>query len=518
MKEDFFSKFKDYNKELEKILEHKDFSKDTKNLLLSMFYKLEASYNDYYTVKKNCVKKQEYLENILDNIKNSNGIDLVKTNDEEFDKFKEKQYEIDLKLRKIKVIPNELALLSAILELNDFEIKLNEKYNLLRNSMPYLLNTAYDMENIEALRDFNAWSWNTLVKEIKDININLVYQNLKIALDCNIFGEIETENEYNDILKIIEDKLRKKYDEKDVEIFLKLIYKISVLKYTQISDNEKKRLLEEKENISIELNEIKDKKKYIDSLTKEKRRLNVELKEIDLILNSKVLLIKEFEERNSVLPDYKKMFSLSHLAEKLQKDRKKILNKIEVCNINMQPKNYLSNKHKLQEDYELLLDIEENTDVDIYKYIDKLQKIFLSKIFKAKIENSATKEELVNCMYELRYYNFLMYNKEKTIKDLRKFKLNIDELEEIIIKRFYASKIINAVSTNEKINIEIIKRIFELKIISLENIYIEIRKNKEIYELKIYDEKETLDTEYEFQLELGKKDKIKLNKKIKLFI
>ena len=91
MKEDFFSKFKDYNKELEKILEHKDFSKDTKNLLLSMFYKLEASYNDYYTVKKNCVKKQEYLENILDNIKNSNGIDLVKTNDEEFDKFKEKQ-------------------------------------------------------------------------------------------------------------------------------------------------------------------------------------------------------------------------------------------------------------------------------------------------------------------------------------------------------------------------------------------------------------------------------------------
>ena len=210
MKEDFFSKFKDYNKELEKILEHKDFSKDTKNLLLSMFYKLEASYNDYYTVKKNCVKKQEYLENILDNIKNSNGIELVKTNDEEFDKFKEKQYEIDLKLRKIKVIPNELALLSAILELNDFEIKLNEKYNLLRNSMPYLLNTAHDMENIEALRDFNAWSWNTLVKEIKDININLVYQNLKIALDCNIFGEIETENEYNDILKIIEDKLRKK--------------------------------------------------------------------------------------------------------------------------------------------------------------------------------------------------------------------------------------------------------------------------------------------------------------------
>ena len=42
MKEEFFSKFKDYNKELEKILETKDFSEDTKNLLLSMFYKLET--------------------------------------------------------------------------------------------------------------------------------------------------------------------------------------------------------------------------------------------------------------------------------------------------------------------------------------------------------------------------------------------------------------------------------------------------------------------------------------------
>jgi len=60
MKEDFFSKFKDYNKELEKILEKKDFSKDVKNLLLSMFYKLEISYNDYFFVKRNCKSKQEY--------------------------------------------------------------------------------------------------------------------------------------------------------------------------------------------------------------------------------------------------------------------------------------------------------------------------------------------------------------------------------------------------------------------------------------------------------------------------
>ena len=85
MKEEFFSKFKDYNKELEKILENKDFSEDTKNLLLSMFYKLEISYNDYFLVKGNCKTKQEYLENILENIKTSNSIEVIKSYNEEFE-------------------------------------------------------------------------------------------------------------------------------------------------------------------------------------------------------------------------------------------------------------------------------------------------------------------------------------------------------------------------------------------------------------------------------------------------
>ena len=55
MKEDIFSKFKDYNNELEKILENKDFSKDSKNLLLSMFYKLETSYSDYEIAKRKVI-------------------------------------------------------------------------------------------------------------------------------------------------------------------------------------------------------------------------------------------------------------------------------------------------------------------------------------------------------------------------------------------------------------------------------------------------------------------------------
>ena len=73
-KDKFFSKltFKDYNNQLEKILEKKDFSTNAKNLLLSMLYKIEASYKDYETVKIVVESKNEYIERILKNIEACN--------------------------------------------------------------------------------------------------------------------------------------------------------------------------------------------------------------------------------------------------------------------------------------------------------------------------------------------------------------------------------------------------------------------------------------------------------------
>ena len=56
-KKDFFSKLKNYNNRLEQILEKKAFSGDIKNLLLSMFYKIEVSYKDYEKVK--CSDKEQ---------------------------------------------------------------------------------------------------------------------------------------------------------------------------------------------------------------------------------------------------------------------------------------------------------------------------------------------------------------------------------------------------------------------------------------------------------------------------
>ena len=518
MKEEIFSKFKDYNKELEKILEKKDFSKDTKNLLLSMFYKLDISYNDYCTVKRKSKLKQEFLENILENIRNSNQIELVKPSDIEFEEFKNKGlYDIDLKLKKIKVVANELALLSAILELNNFQIHLNEEYNLIRNSMPYLLNTAYDMENVEVLRDFNAWSWNTLVKEIKDININLVYQNLKIALNQNLFNIMQKEKQYIDVIEFIYQELSKKYSEKTANKFIELFFKISILIYIEKSENENKRLSEEREILEKDLEEIKDKKSYIENTIEKKKRLTKELKQLDLIMNNRELLHEEYEKRNEKLSEYNKIFSISHLTEKMQKERRRILEKIDSCNKNIDPKIYVKNKNKLQKDFNLLKDISFDKTNNILKDIDKLQKIFLQEILLKKIEISDDKSEIIDCIYELRYYNFLPYTKELIIKDVKNFADDINIAKENIIKKLYDKKVINTISTNEKNDIEIIKNIFDLKIINLEDIYLQIRKKENTFFIKIYDEKETLETQIELNLEFNKKDKIKLNKKIKLF-
>jgi len=81
----------------------------------------------------------------------------------------------------------------------------------------------------------------------------------------------------------------------------------------------------------------------------------------------------------------------------------------------------------------------------------------------------------------------------------------------------FDNKIINTLSTNEENDIEITKKIFDLKIINMEYIYIEIRKVDDKYIISTYDEKETLETEIEINLRFDKKDKIKLNRKIKLF-
>ena len=56
---------KDYNNELEKVLEKKTFDENVKSILLSILYKIETAYADYKKVKQNVETKEEFVENII---------------------------------------------------------------------------------------------------------------------------------------------------------------------------------------------------------------------------------------------------------------------------------------------------------------------------------------------------------------------------------------------------------------------------------------------------------------------
>ena len=97
-KEDLFSKLniKDYNNQLENILENKSFSEDTKNILLNILYKIETAYDDYKKVKVNVDLKKELLEEIIEIIKeNCNEIEIVKPKLNGETKLGDKKYIIE---------------------------------------------------------------------------------------------------------------------------------------------------------------------------------------------------------------------------------------------------------------------------------------------------------------------------------------------------------------------------------------------------------------------------------------
>ena len=93
---------KDYNNELEKVLEEKNFGENEKNILLNILYKIEAAYKDYKCVKRNVETKEEIIEKIIEIIKNDcNKITLIKPSNEKTEILNGKTFMIDKRKKEI---------------------------------------------------------------------------------------------------------------------------------------------------------------------------------------------------------------------------------------------------------------------------------------------------------------------------------------------------------------------------------------------------------------------------------
>ena len=294
---DILSMFQSNNYKLETVLSKKKFSGNVKNLLLSMLYKISTSYNDYANIKINVENKNKYIENIISIIDKCNKIELEKPDTEEGEKLIDSHElcKVDTIANSIEVFPSERAMLFALFKMNDTKMYLDEKYNVIRIALPELLNEGRDINNIEIIRDFNAWSWNTIPSEISNIDCNLIYQNLLILLGFEFLDTWMKQEYQKELLNKLEDKLKSEYNQEEIEKFLKLVYKLSIIICTQRNKNEKTRLEDEKIWDEKELSRLNDKEKLVTELTKTKKEKAKEIEKIDKFLNDPILLAKEFE-------------------------------------------------------------------------------------------------------------------------------------------------------------------------------------------------------------------------------
>ncbi len=124
-----FTKLKDYNMELDNILDGKYFSSNIKNLLLSMIYKIETYYPDYKEVKRCVRSNNDFLNEIIDIIRLY--CDNIKTVEPDSDQAKiliknNVKAVTNLKERSILSYPTETALLYAISDISPKYFYINQ--------------------------------------------------------------------------------------------------------------------------------------------------------------------------------------------------------------------------------------------------------------------------------------------------------------------------------------------------------------------------------------------------------
>ena len=200
----------------------------------------------------------------------------------------------------------------------------------------------------------------------------------------------------------------------------------------------------------------------------------------------------------------------------LQKEREEFLKKIEECNKQMKPIEFVKTKKELEEKMEFFQDIgiEENKRIDEEKQINNLQIYFLD-CFIEKIKMAETKKQITDLLYELRYYKQIPY-KDITLSQIEKSKRKIENIETNLIKIACEQKILTTFSQEEKLNTKILANQFNSKIINLENTIYVLKYHKGILKIQIYDtniEEETREIEITEKVEL----QVRLNKKIKVW-
>lgn len=494
-KENLLTKFvqKDYNNELEKVLETKQFNSNVKNLLLEILYKIEAAYNDYKEVKRDVDTKKEYIQKLINIIQNKcNEIITVKLGTEECKQLGTKTFIVDKENKTIISYPIEIKLLYCLFKIDKKDIITKSNITLLNIAISDLINVGNNINMVEPLRNFNGWSWAIIPKEIENIEYNLVYQNLRILLGNSFLNNWVENDEYLiDYFELMNNMLEEKFGSENQEKLNKALKNISILMQIKINPTLKEQYDEIKAKLYEELLNLSDKKKYIEKIMEEKKQIKQDLKELEAIISDKQKLQIEYKKRNEKLPLEKKIFSMKVLNKILLEEKKDLKLKLEEKNKCLNPSNYIKKKNETQEMLEIL------EYGDIKQKMIEFQEIFLDCLI-ILITNAQTREDIINLVYSLRYYCKIPLTNDEEILANANLK---EKLQNVIFKLFEKAKTDKVI--NENITFDIFKYIMNSKVIELQTMYVEVKKTSKSIILQFSEDSED---GYEEKLEIEREE------------
>lgn len=503
IKNKLFSKFniKDYNNKLEKVLENKVYSLGAKNLLLNMFYKIENSYSDYEKTKRQVPLKNDFIQYLINTIQNKCvEIEIIKNNSKIGQKYREAQKSYEIENDKITVLENENFLLEAILEISRTPIKIPKQYEYIDNAYRDVLKIGATINQLEVIKNFNGWSWSITNEKTEKYKYNIVYQTLNYTVGYKLMYEFINNNNITlDYIDMLKQQVIVEYGVKIGNKFNDILYKNLMYLYINSNQKAKEELIKIKSKYKKQLEIMQNKEKFLEELTNEKKRFNRKINAIDKIQNDKNLLKKQYEKRSK---KYEKL-TIKEWNDELKKERTALLKKITECNELIQPKEYIRRMENIKNKYDFLESIQRDQTLELCR-------MFLLGL-REKIKNIENKKEIIELIYELRYYRFIMYENE-FLKDIKELKISFAKTIKSLIDKATKLKVIENVSEDSKENFVILKMIFDTQIIDLQSISIEPKEENNIIYLQYYDGK-VLESK-----KITQAKKIKIKKKTKIFI
>ena len=501
-----FSKLKDYNIELEEILDAKYFSANIKSLLLSMVYKIEISYKDFKEIKRCVRSKEDFLNEIIEVIRLY--CDNIKTVEPDSDQAKmliknKVKAVTNEKERSILTYPTEQALLYAISEISPKYFFINQEFSLKKEIQNSLVN-GYIHNNMEILTDFTGWSWDKTFEGKYYYIDNLIYQNLLVILgekflyEWRNYGSTRT-----DFLE-----QAKKY----IKLFTgNEKYLMSLYKLIYLNSNQKESLKQTfKEDIKL-LKKMQNKDLYLEELKKQKEKIEKKINKYSYVLDNQEILEKEFIKANSKLDAKRKIKSLKKYRELIENEKAKNVSELENVVYMLKPENFQMKKEYLKKTYDIYL-CKENLD----EMIIENQQNFLHFVDK-RLSKMKTRDEIIDVLYELRYYKTLRISKKLAIKDIEVLNNQVDKIMKKAVTMLCKIGAIKIISMDINLNFEIIKYALDTKIIELEKIKLYFDEDAEGLLIRVFD-KDIIEKQGRKKVKLTKNTiDVKLRRKIKLF-